>query len=101
MQAALLPTAIFWEFAAARDRDDQGRARTALEAGRSQPLATILKEMERRYLGWVIGIEPDEEGGRWTYEFKLLPPTHRIYELEMDAATGALLGSEGPAQERR
>lgn len=85
----------------ARDRDDQERARAALAAGEIRPLAEILAIVERGYLGRVIEVELDREDGRWVYEFKLLPPSGRLYELEVDAATGEVLRTRGPVQERR
>jgi len=82
-------------------RDDQERARAALAAGEIRPLSEILAEIERRYIGRVIEVELDRENGRWVYDFKLLPPSGRIFELEVDAATATLLNSKGPVQERR
>lgn len=87
--------------AGAREDNDHERARAALEAGQIRPLADLLAEVGRRYLGRVIETELDQEDGRWVYEFRILPPTGRVFELEVDAATGALLGSKGPVQERR
>ncbi len=84
----------------AAERDHE-RARAALESGAIRPLAELLAEVERRYLGRVIETELDHEDGRWVYELKLLPPTGRVFELELDAATGALIRSKGPVQERR
>jgi len=81
--------------------DDHERARAALEAGQIRPLSEILAEVERRYVGRVIETELDREDGQWVYEFKLLPPTGRVFKLELDAATGAVLSSKGPVQERR
>ena len=49
----------------------------------------------------VIQIELDREDGRWLYELKLLPPSGRVFELEVDATTAALLRSKGQVQERR
>ena len=87
--------------ATARDHDDQDRARAALAAGEIRPLAEILAEVERRNLGRVIEIDLDREDGRWVYELKLLPSSGRVFELEVDAATAALLRSKGQVQERR
>jgi len=84
----------------ADDKRDHDRARAALAAGAIRPLADILAEVERRWVGQVIETELEHDDGRWIYEFKLLPPSGRIYKLELDAATGALLKSSGPAQER-
>lgn len=87
--------------ARADDRRDHERARAALAAGEIRPLAELLAEVERRYVGRVIETELEREGGRWVYEFKLLPPSGRVVELRLDAATGALLRSRGPVEERR
>lgn len=87
--------------ARAGDRRDHERARAALAAGEIRPLAELLGEVERRYVGRVIETELEREDGRWIYEFKLLPPSGRMVELHLDAATGALLRSRGPVEERR
>jgi uncharacterized membrane protein YkoI len=85
----------------ASDQKDHERARAALEAGQIRPLADILTEVERRYLGRVIETELDRDDGRWTYDFTLLPPTGQVFKLEVDATSGALLRSKGSVQERR
>lgn len=87
--------------ARADDRRDHERARAALAAGEIRPLAALLAEVERRYVGVVIETELEREDGRWVYELKLLPPSGRVVELRLDAATGALLRSRGPVEERR
>ena len=87
--------------AQADDRGDHDRARAAMEAGQIRPLAELLAEVERRYVGRVIETDLDRDDHRWTYKFKLLPPTGRVFELELDAATGVLVDSDGPVQERR
>lgn len=87
--------------AKADDRRDHERARAALAAGEIRPLADLLAEVEGRYVGRVIEAELDREDGRWVYEIKLLPPSGRAFAIELDAATGALLRSRGPVQQRR
>lgn len=82
------------------DRRGHERARAALAAGEIRPLADLLAEVERRWTGRVIETELEREDDRWVYEFKLLPPSGRVFELKLDAATGALLRSRGPVQER-
>ena len=81
--------------------DDHERARRAVEAGRIRPLVQLLTEIERRFVGQVVETELDDDDERWTYEFKLLPPSGHMYKVELDAATGAVIGTKGPAQERR
>lgn len=86
--------------ARADDRRDHDRARAALAAGEIRPLADLLAEVEQRYLGHVVETELERDDGRWVYEFKLLPPSGRVFKLKIDAASGALLRSSGPVQER-
>lgn len=86
--------------AAAQDRRDHERARAALEAGQIRPLSELLTEVERRYRGRVIEAELELDDGQWLYEIKILPPNGRLFTVELDAATGALIRSRGPVQER-
>jgi uncharacterized membrane protein YkoI len=86
--------------AAAQDRRDHERARAALEAGQIRPLSELLTEVERRYRGRVIEAELELDEGVWQYEIKILPPNGRLFTVELDAATGALIRSRGPVQER-
>jgi uncharacterized membrane protein YkoI len=87
--------------ARAQERRDHERARAALEAGEIRPLAEILAEVERRYRGRVIEADLERDDGQWLYELKILPPNGRLFVVEIDAATGALLRSRGQVQERR
>ncbi|MCO6417218.1 PepSY domain-containing protein [Siccirubricoccus sp. KC 17139] len=87
--------------AARADDDDHERARAAVEAGRIRPLAELLAAVERRFVGQVVETELDDDDNRWTYEFKLLPPSGRMYRVILDATTGAVLSTRGPVQERR
>jgi len=86
--------------AAAQDRRDHERARAALEAGQIRPLSELLAEVERRFRGRVIEAELELDDGQWLYEIKILPPNGRLFTVELDAATGALIRSRGPVQER-
>lgn len=87
--------------ARADDRRDHERARAALAAGEIRPLAALLAEVERRYVGVVIETELERDDGRWIYELKLLPPSGRVFEVKLDAATGEVIRTRGPVQERR
>jgi len=86
--------------AAARPPRDHERARAALESGEILPLSALLAEVEARYHGRVIETELERDDGRWTYEFKLLPPSGRIFEVTLDAATGAVVRTRGPVRLR-
>ena len=76
-------------------------ARAAVERGEIRPLADILAEVEARYEGQVIATDLEHLHERWIYEFKLLPPTGRMYKVWVDASSGRLVATRGPAEERR
>ncbi|WP_051212520.1 PepSY domain-containing protein [Rubritepida flocculans] len=86
--------------ARASERRDHERARAALEAGQIRPLSDLLAEVERRFRGRVIEAELERDDAQWLYELKILPPNGRVFIVELDAATGQLLRSRGPVQER-
>lgn len=84
----------------AQERRDHERARAALEAGQIRPLSDLLAEVERRFRGRVIEADLERDDTQWLYELKILPPNGRLFIVELDAATGALVRSRGPVQER-
>ncbi len=86
--------------ATAQERRDHERARAALEAGQIRPLSDLLSEVERRFRGRVIEADLERDDTQWLYELKILPPNGRIFIVELDASTGALVRSRGPVQER-
>jgi uncharacterized membrane protein YkoI len=83
-----------------QERRDHERARAALEAGQIRPLSDLLSEVERRFRGRVIEADLERDDTQWLYELKILPPNGRIFIIELDAATGALVRSRGTVQER-
>ena len=98
----VLAPAVLTPVVAARcgEPTDAELARTAVERGEIRPLADILAAVEARYEGQVIATELEHHHDRWIYEFKLLPPTGRIYKVRVDATSGQLLETHGPAEER-
>ena len=84
----------------AQERRDHERARAALEAGQIRPLSDLLAEVERRFRGRVIEADLERDDTQWLYELKILPPNGRLFIVELDAATGALVRSRGQVQER-
>lgn len=76
------------------DRADHDRARRALEAGEILPLTDILKVAEAARPGRVIELELERDDGRWIYELELVTRDGRLYEMEIDAATGTVLEIE-------
>jgi hypothetical protein len=41
----------------------------------------------------VIELDLERDDGRWIYELELVSPEGRLYEMEIDAASGAVLES--------
>lgn len=81
--------------ALADDHDDHIRAYQALRDGAVLPLAAILEIVERDFPGRVIEIEfEDEDDGVYRYELELVTADGRLFELEFEAVTGALLSRE-------
>jgi len=98
-----LPAAVgglFARVARAEDETDSARARAARERGEIRPLAGILTAVEEHYEGRVIETELEYRDDSWIYEFKLLPPTGRIFKVRVDAASGRMLETHGPVRER-
>jgi uncharacterized membrane protein YkoI len=76
------------------DRDDQDLARLAREAGEILPLSNILEAAMAEHAGRVIEVDLEREDGRWVYELELVSPDGRLYEMEIDAASGKILKVE-------
>ena len=49
----------------------------------------------------VVEVELERDDGRWLYELKLLTPEGVLVEMELDAATGALLEFEQDDEDDR
>lgn len=76
------------------DRDDHDRARRALEAGEILPLSDIIAAATAVRPGRVIEVDLERDDGRWVYELELVSPQGRLYEMEIDAASGTVLEVE-------
>ena len=75
-------------------RHDHERARRARKEGRALPLAEILDRVRGQLGGEVVGIDFEEEDGRYLYEFKVVTPGGRLREVHVDAVTAEILKSE-------
>lgn len=83
-----------WAPAAWADDDDQDEARAAVERGEILPLADILDRVQPELPGRVLGVELEREDGVWIYELKILRDDGRRVEVEVDAATAAVLSRD-------
>lgn len=92
----LAATAGIWAATALADDAADWRALyEEVQAGRIQPLETILDTLTDDWLGEVIKVEAEREDGRWVYEIELLGPRGQVVEFEIDAASGEILEMEG------
>jgi uncharacterized membrane protein YkoI len=88
--AALLPSAAL----ADRERDYDW-ARHAVERGEALALTEILTRVHPDLGGEVVGVKFERKRERWVYEFKVIDPAGRLWEVYVDAATAAILKREG------
>jgi len=76
--------------AAPAESHDQDAARQAVESGEILPLADILAAVRGKLPGEVVGVEIENEKGHWIYEFRVLNGKGHLYEVYVDARTGAI-----------
>jgi uncharacterized membrane protein YkoI len=91
MMALLL--AITWPAAGvlADDRKhDQDTVRQAVERGEIKALADILTIIRTKLPGDVVGVKIEHEKSRWYYELRVADAKGRLFEVYVDAQTGAI-----------
>ncbi|MFO1047797.1 MAG: peptidase [Geminicoccaceae bacterium] len=76
------------------DEDSHDRALRAVGRGEILPLSVILDRLHTSDQGQVLGVELEDEGGRWVYEVRTLSADGTIREHVLDAATGQPLPDE-------
>ncbi|MFZ5790220.1 MAG: PepSY domain-containing protein [Pseudomonadota bacterium] len=76
---------------AGADAVEQDAVRRAVQQGEIRPLTEILDSVRDQLPGDVIGVEIDRKAeGRWLYELRVLNAQGRLYEVYIDAHTGAI-----------
>jgi uncharacterized membrane protein YkoI len=83
--AALLFTA-----PAFADPHEQDAVREAVESGAIRPLADILDAVHGRLPGDIVAIEIEHKRGLWLYEFRVVDGSGRLFEVYVDARSGAI-----------
>ena len=78
-----------------QETHDADRARRALEKGEILPLERVMARLRDTVPGEISGVELEQEGGRWIYEFKIISPSGRMREVRVDAKTGSVIGKDG------
>ena len=69
---------------------DQDTVRQAVERSEIKALADILSAIRDKLPGDVIGIEIERKNGRWFYELRVAGAKGRLFEVLVDARTGAI-----------
>jgi uncharacterized membrane protein YkoI len=69
---------------------DQNEVSRAVERGEIRPLADMLSAIRSKLPGEVVGVEIENESGRWQYELRVVDASGRLFEVTMDARTGSI-----------
>lgn len=80
------------------DNDKMDRLSAAVARGEVRPLSDLLEALQGPFPGKVVEVEIDEEDdvpGGFVYEFKILQENGRLLEIELEAATGAVIEVDG------
>src|SRR5262245_14559425 len=72
------------------DPRDQDLVRKAVERGEIRPLAEIQREVRDKLPGEIVGVEAERKNGRWRYEFRVVDRDGRLFDVHVDAQTGAI-----------
>lgn len=79
---------------AERKRAEQDAIRKAVQRGELLPLPRVLAIAQAKVRGEVVKVELEHESWGIKYEVKILTPSGRVREVEINARTGAVLKIE-------
>lgn len=77
-----------------RKRAEQNAIRQAVQRGELLPLPRVLAIAQAKVPGDVVKVELDYETWGIKYEVKILTPSGRVREVEINARTGAIIKIE-------
>jgi uncharacterized membrane protein YkoI len=70
---------------------EQDDLRRAVESGEARPLADIIAETRNKLPGEIVGVKIEKkEQSRWVYEFRVIDRSGRLFEVHVDARSGAV-----------
>jgi uncharacterized membrane protein YkoI len=75
--------------------DDFHQARHLVEIGSILPLEQVLTSSKKELSGRILEVELEKEGEAYIYEIELLQKAGIVKEVKIDAATGAILKTQG------
>jgi len=72
-------------------KSSQDCALDAFKSGQIKPLSEVLAVVRAKVPGEVVKVELEREDGIWVYEIKVLTPSGRRREVEINAHTLAII----------
>jgi uncharacterized membrane protein YkoI len=81
---------VIWLGSPPAGAEDHDAVRRAAERGAIRPLAEILTAIRDKLPGEVVGVEVEQKNGRWLYEFRVIDPKGRLFEVYVDARTSTV-----------
>lgn len=75
------------------DHLDHDSVKRLCDEGRILSMSDVMRRATLIQPGQLLEAELDRDNGRYVYEIRILDPAGRIHELELDAASGALIES--------
>jgi uncharacterized membrane protein YkoI len=76
--------------ASGQDEVRREEVRRAVETGEIRSLADILNAVRSKLPGDVAGVEVERKDGRWLYEFRVVDGQGRLFDVYVDARSGAI-----------
>ena len=89
----LLISSMVFSIEAFGDHLDHDSVKRLCDEGRILSMSEVMRRAARIQPGQLLEAELDREDGRYVYEIRILDPAGRVHELELDAASGALIES--------
>lgn len=90
----LIGTLLCWLGASVLADDSHLEARDLAREGKILPLQQILQRLDEVQPGQILEVELEREHGLLIYEIELLDEQGRVWEFEIDAASGEILERE-------
>lgn len=91
MRAVVLAAAVLLSAGpVAAERPHHDAVRHAVQRGEILSLSAILERVRGKLPGEIAGVEIEREDGRWLYEFRVVDSQGRLFEVYVDARTGAI-----------
>jgi uncharacterized membrane protein YkoI len=92
--AALLGALVAAAAVPALADDDHVTARKLRQSGQIMPLEKIIERARAEKPGDVLETEFDRKNGRYVYEVEIVDEAGQVWEIKLDASTGALIEIE-------